>query len=510
MVAGLVAGRPHDRTRRRALVFDIQTARSLGFNPLRKHPKVEPERWCYHCDRLGMLVMQDMVSGGASPCGAWQTSYKPTFFCASWSRFGDRLPGAQRAMGAGDADCRREWTRECAATVRALANHSSIVSRCLFNEGRGQSDVWQERRGRDVPDIEWRPVVSTIEPGEPVPQRIVNLLVGPESDGLRLDAFLAGGPDMPSRSACAKLVEAGAVTINETPATSKSEKVLLGDRVRATVEDPDPAADPALAPNPYIPLDIRYEDEHLIVLSKQAGLVCHPSPGHVDDTLANVLVAHCGPEHLGRLQGDDRPGIVHRLDMDTSGLMLAAKDDETQRALQDLIRLRTLDRRYVTLVWGYVAADSGTIDTGIARSTRDRIRMAVSDDPGAREAITTFRVLERFEAARRDEGYTLLECHLYTGRTHQIRVHMRHINHQCVGDPLYGRGDLTQNLGLTRQFLHSWHVRFDHPATGETIELADALPDDLAHALESLKNRSMGRTAAGEDIVPRLLASRPS
>ena len=136
--------------------------------------------------------------------------------------------------------------------------------------------------------------------------------------------------------------------------------------------------------------------------------------------------------------------------------------------------------------------------------------MAVSDDPGAREAITTFRVLERFEAARRDEGYTLLECHLYTGRTHQIRVHMRHINHQCVGDPLYGRGDLTQNLGLTRQFLHSWHVRFDHPATGETIELADALPDDLAHALESLKNRSMGRTAAGEDIVPRLLASRPS
>ena len=343
-----------------------------------------------------------------------------------------------------------------------------------------------------------------------MPQRIVNLLVGPESDGLRLDAFLAGGSDMPSRSACAKLVEAGAVTINETPATSKSEKVLLGDRVRATVEDPDPAADPALAPNPYIPLDIRYEDEHLIVLSKQAGLVCHPSPGHVDDTLANVLVAHCGPEHLGRLQGDDRPGIVHRLDMDTSGLMLAAKDDETQRALQDLIRLRTLDRRYVTLVWGYVAADSGTIDTGIARSTRDRIRMAVSDDPGAREAITTFRVLERFEAARRDEGYTLLECHLYTGRTHQIRVHMRHINHQCVGDPLYGRGDLTQNLGLTRQFLHSWHVRFDHPATGETIELADALPDDLAHALESLKNRSMGRTAAGEDIVPRLLASRPS
>ncbi len=337
-------------------------------------------------------------------------------------------------------------------------------------------------------------------------QRVVNLLVGPDADGMRLDAFLADGPDMPSRSACAKLVERGLVTINDTPATSKSEKVLLGDRVRATVEEAEPLVpEGGLAPNPYIDLDIRYEDEHLIVLSKQAGLVCHPSPGHVDDTLANALVAHCGLAHLGMLQGDDRPGIVHRLDMDTSGLMLAAKDDATQKALQDLIRLRTLDRRYVTLVWGYVAADSGTIDTGIARSTRDRIRMAVSDDPGAREAITTFRVLERFEAGRRDEGYTLLECHLYTGRTHQIRVHMRHINHQVIGDPLYGRGDLAQNLGLSRQFLHSWSVAFAHPVSGETIELRDTLPDDLRAVLESLENRSMGRTEAGERIVPLLL-----
>ena len=336
-----------------------------------------------------------------------------------------------------------------------------------------------------------------------MPQRIVNLLVGPESDGMRLDAFLAAGDGMPSRSACARLVEDGAVTINETPATSKSEKVLLGDRVRATVDEPEPAGG-LLAPNPYIPLDIRYEDEHLIVLSKQVGLVCHPSPGHVDDTLANALVAHCGYDHLGMLQGEERPGIVHRLDMDTTGLMLAAKDDATQKALQDLIRLRVLDRRYVTLIHGYVAHDEGTIETGIARSTRDRIRMAVSDAPGAREAITTFRVLERFEAGRRDEGYTLMECHLYTGRTHQIRVHMRHIGHPLVGDALYGRGDDRLNLGLRRQFLHSWHVRFDHPATGKTVELADHLPDDLLDVLESLKDRSMGRTAAGEKICPQL------
>lgn len=333
--------------------------------------------------------------------------------------------------------------------------------------------------------------------------RLVELLVGPEADGTRLDAFLSTCPDIPSRAQAAKLVEAGVVSINGTPATSKSEKVLLGDRVQATVELAEETAG-LLAPNPFIDLDIRFEDQYLIVLSKQAGLVCHPSPGHVDDTLANALVAHCGNQ-LGMLQGEDRPGIVHRLDMDTSGLMLAAKDDATQKALQDLIRLRTLDRRYITLVHGYVAQD-GTINTGIARSTRDRIRMMVTDDPAARGAITTYRVLERFEAGRKDEGYSLLECHLYTGRTHQIRVHMRHINHQVVGDPLYGRGDLQQNLGLTRQFLHSWSVKFDHPVTGESIELKDTLPMDLRTALESLSERSMGLTEAGQAIVPALLS----
>ncbi len=327
--------------------------------------------------------------------------------------------------------------------------------------------------------------------------------MGPEGDGERLDSFLASQDNMPSRSACAKLIESGAVTINSTHADSKSEKVCLGDRIQAEVEEPEEVGGP-LAPNPYIPLYIRFEDEYLIVLSKQAGLVCHPAPGHVDDTLANALVAHCGYGHLGMLQGEERPGIVHRLDRDTSGLMVAAKDDRTQKALQDLIRLRVLDRRYVVLVHGYVAPDDGTIVTGIARSTKDRLRMAVSDDPGAREAITTFKTLERFEAGRRDEGYSLLECHLYTGRTHQIRVHMRHIGHPVVGDPLYGKGSLLQNKGLTRQFLHSWHIRFDHPCTGETIELADRLPDDLLNVLESLQGTSMGLTERGREVCPEL------
>ena len=334
--------------------------------------------------------------------------------------------------------------------------------------------------------------------------RLVSALVGPDADGQRLDAFLARVEGMPSRSACAKLIEAGAVTINSTLATSKSEAVCLGDRIEATVPEAEAEGGP-LAPNPEIDLDIRFEDDHLIVLSKQAGLVCHPSPGHVDDTLANALVAHCGYGHLGMLQGEDRPGIVHRLDMDTSGLMVAAKDDEVQKALQDLIRLRVLDRRYITLVHGYVAPDEGTITTGIARSTRDRLKMAVSDDPMAREAITTFRTLERFEAGRFDDGFSLLECHLYTGRTHQIRVHMRHIGHPCVGDQLYGRGDDRANRGLRRQFLHSWSIRFDHPITGELIERTDILPSDLRAVLESMQDASMGRTEAGEMICPRLV-----
>lgn len=332
--------------------------------------------------------------------------------------------------------------------------------------------------------------------------KLVELLVGPDLDGQRLDSALASSPSLPSRSACAKLVESGAVSINGTCATSKSERVCLGDRLHIRVEEQEQTG--LLRPNPYIPLDIRYEDDDLIVLSKQAGLVCHPAPGHVDDTLANALVAHCGYEHLGMLQGDERPGIVHRLDMDTSGLMLAAKNDPTQKALQDLIRLRTLDRRYVTLVHGEVGAAEGTIETGIARSTRDRLRMMVTDDPLARQAITTFRTLARFEPGRKDDGYTLLECHLYTGRTHQIRVHMRHIGHQCVGDPLYGRGTREQNLGLTRQFLHSWHVRFDHPVSGKTIEIADTLPEDLLAVIESLSSRAFTTTQVGDAILSQI------
>lgn len=330
----------------------------------------------------------------------------------------------------------------------------------------------------------------------------VRYLVTSLDAGVRLDQFLGNQDACPSRSACAKLIESGAVDVNGETCYSKKQVVVEGDRIEVDLPE---VRDPGALEPQAIPLDIRYEDDYLIVLSKQRGLVCHPAHGHESGTLANALVYHCGIDHLGTLQGEDRPGIVHRLDRDTSGLMLAAKDDDTQRALQDLIRLRTLDRRYVALCHGYIAMDSGTINTGIARSTRDRVKMAVSDDPFARQAITTFKVLERFEAERGDEGYTLVECHLYTGRTHQIRVHMRHINHALVGDPLYGKGSERANLGLTRQFLHSWRVKFAHPVTGRDIELHDELPWDLAAAYDEIAERSMGRTEAGDEIIPLIL-----
>ncbi|MBM6688808.1 RluA family pseudouridine synthase [Collinsella tanakaei] len=330
----------------------------------------------------------------------------------------------------------------------------------------------------------------------------VRYLVTSLDAGVRLDQFLGNQDACPSRSACAKLIESGAVDVNGETCYSKKQVVVEGDRIEVDLPE---VRDPGALEPQAIPLDIRYEDDYLIVLSKQRGLVCHPAHGHESGTLANALVYHCGIDHLGTLQGEDRPGIVHRLDRDTSGLMLAAKDDDTQRALQDLIRLRTLDRRYVALCHGYIAMDSGTINTGIARSTRDRVKMAVSDDPFARQAITTFKVLERFEAERGDEGYTLVECHLYTGRTHQIRVHMRHINHALVGDPLYGKGSERANLGLTRQFLHSWRVKFTHPVTGRDIELHDELPWDLAAAYDEIAERSMGRTEAGDEIIPLIL-----
>lgn len=328
-------------------------------------------------------------------------------------------------------------------------------------------------------------------------------IVGDDEDGIRLDVLMGIVGGFPSRSSAVRAIETGSVLVDGKPQTkrfivSEGERIVYGPYEETVV---------TLVPR-YIPLDIRYEDDYLLVISKQTDLVCHPSVGHEDDTLANALVAHCGAEHLGMLQGADRPGIVHRLDKDTSGLMLAAKDDQTQEALQDGIRIRSIDRRYLTLVQGYIAPDTGLIDAPIARGGADRKRMVVSDEPGARSSVTTFSVLERFEAGRFDDGYTLLECKLYTGRTHQIRVHMSYINHPCVGDQLYGAVRSKADRGLMRQFLHSYRLELVHPRTGEELHLLDRLPDDLLSVLEDIDDRSMGRTSRGIEVFSELTAQK--
>ncbi len=325
---------------------------------------------------------------------------------------------------------------------------------------------------------------------------IVHMVTSDES-GLRLDVLLGTLRVFPSRSSAVKAVERGDVLVN---GVSSSKKLQLKEGDEVLISLPEPQPDPYdLAPY-EVDLDVRYEDEGMLVLSKPAGLVCHPSQGHYGDTLVNALIAHCGREHLANLQGEDRLGIVHRLDMDTSGLMLAAKTDECGYILQDGIRTRNIDRRYLCLVHGYIAKDTGYIDAPIGRHPKIRLKMSISDSVSARSAVTTFDVLERFEAGRRDDGFTLLECKLFSGRTHQIRVHMNYIGHCVVGDPMYGTGSEKANLGLIRQFLHSFRLEFDHPLSGEPMAFVDSLPDDLAEVLDSLGDRSMGRTVRGEEI----------
>ena len=337
--------------------------------------------------------------------------------------------------------------------------------------------------------------------------RMLSHTVAPADAGLRLDALLAARGLYPSRSAAARAVDEGAVFVNGA-SVAKKHAVAAGDTVVYQVEE---SIEPGPLAGQPIDLDIRYEDGHLLVLSKQAGLVCHPSVDHEDGTLVNALVFHCGADNLCNVQGeDDRLGIVHRLDRDTTGLMLAAKTDEAGYALMADIRDRAVDRRYLALVHGVIAHDTGMIDAPIARAQNERTRMSVRVAPSAREAVTTFRVLERFEPHGKDDGYTLVDCKLFTGRTHQIRVHMEYAKHPLAGDPVYTSGapkDPNANLGLDRQFLHSFQLAFAHPETGEELRFVDALPADLQEVLDSLADRSAGRTEAGEEVFG--LLSRP-
>ena len=295
----------------------------------------------------------------------------------------------------------------------------------------------------------------------------------PEDAGSRLDAFLALNLEGKTRSAVQKLMDQGKVLVNGKTGR-KNDKVKPGDSIQVEIPEPEPLE---LLPQD-IPLDIVYEDEHLLVVNKPKGMVVHPAPGNPDGTLVNALLYHCG-ESLSGINGVIRPGIVHRIDKDTSGLLMVAKNDLAHQSLAAQIAAHTFTRMYNTVVYGSLKTDEGTISAPIARHPADRKKMAVV--PGGREAVTHYRVLERLS------GFTLVECRLETGRTHQIRVHMAHIGHPVAGDPVYGPKKCIASLN--GQCLHARLLGFVHPATGEYMEFDSGLPPYFTDFLEKLRRK---------------------
>ncbi len=293
-----------------------------------------------------------------------------------------------------------------------------------------------------------------------------------DTAGERLDAFLARSVEDLSRSAAQKLLEKGAVTISGRPA-KKNEKTAEGMTIEVELPDPEPID---VVPQ-NIPLDVVYEDADVIVINKPVGLVVHPAPGHPDGTLVNALLYHCG-DSLSGINGQLRPGIVHRIDRDTSGLIIAAKNDKAHVALADQLQDHSLARVYEAVVHGNIREDEGTVDAPIGRHPIDRKKMAIDRKDG-RRAVTHWTVLGRYP------GYTHIQCRLETGRTHQIRVHMASIGHPLVGDPVYG-GNRKSLPGLVGQCLHARKLRFIHPATQSPLEVECPLPDWFERVLRQI------------------------
>ena len=292
-----------------------------------------------------------------------------------------------------------------------------------------------------------------------------------ESKNQRLDAFLASSLDGLTRSQATRLIESGEVAVNGR-AVSKSYKLAGGEDIAVTLPEPEPVE----AVPQDIPLDVVYEDADVIVVNKPSGMVVHPAPGHPDGTLVNALLYHCAGT-LSGVGGALRPGIVHRIDRDTSGLIIAAKNDAAHQYLSAQLADHTLARTYECIVVGALREDRGTVDAPIARHPTDRKRMAVV--AGGREAVTHWEVIARYP------GYTHVRCRLETGRTHQIRVHMAYIGHPILGDTVYGaKKDVP---GLTGQCLHAVGLRFLHPRTHEVVELSCPLPDEFTRMLQKIR-----------------------
>lgn len=297
------------------------------------------------------------------------------------------------------------------------------------------------------------------------------VFISARESGERLDALLAHTLPQLTRSGAQKLLDAGLVTLSGT-ALKKNYRTREGEEYCVIL--PEAAEVPLIAQD--IPLDIVFEDADVIVVNKPRGMVVHPAPGHPDGTLVNALLYHCG-DTLSGIGGERRPGIVHRIDKDTSGLIIAAKNDAAHQALAAQLADRSLSRVYEAVVRGRMREDAGTIDRPIGRHPTDRKRMAVTAQ-NSRPAQTDWRVLARYN------GYTHVECSLRTGRTHQIRVHMASVGHPLLGDFTYGAP--SPEKGLVGQCLHARRLKFVHPTTGEHIELETPLPDYFAEVLSRL------------------------
>ncbi|MGC9269827.1 RluA family pseudouridine synthase [Acidiphilium sp.] len=310
----------------------------------------------------------------------------------------------------------------------------------------------------------------------------------PAEHGERLDRFLAAQLAGMSRSRVKILIEDGAVTCDNLRAATPSTAVRAGSIYRIAI----PPALPATPQGQSIPFPILFEDADLIVLDKPAGLVVHPAPGNLDGTLVNALIAHCGDELIG-IGGERRPGIVHRLDKDTSGVMVVAKTELAHHALSEAFAARNLERHYLALCWGSPQPESGSIEAAIGRDPRERKRMAVVAR-GGRAALTHYTTVRKFGL-----GATLIECRLATGRTHQIRVHLAHTGHPVVGDPVYLRrrpaaaAQVAEParaalLDFPRQALHAASLGFVHPRSGATLRFKTPLPADFAALVDLLTN----------------------
>ena len=292
---------------------------------------------------------------------------------------------------------------------------------------------------------------------------------------VRLDKFLATADIGISRSMAVTLIESGRVSVNGKPC-DKKQKLSVGDRVAVTVPDPVPYE--AKAEN--IPLEIVYEDSDLLVVNKPKGMVVHPAAGNYEGTLVNALLWHCG-DSLSGINGVLRPGIVHRIDKDTSGLLIVAKNDASHTALAAQIKAHSFTREYEAVVFGTVKDDRGTVDAPIGRHPVDRKRMCITPK-NSKNAVTHYEVIARYK------GYTHIRCVLETGRTHQIRVHMASLGHPVAGDPVYGVKN--ERVGFRGQCLHARKIGFIHPSTGAYLEFQSDLPPYFQEFLRKLENIS--------------------